>query len=288
MHPEDAHDEADDPRLGDSSFWFSPYSIPQYELLVKQGRVSPEDAERFKADREAMGLPMRFAELKPRPHPAFEWLVRAGGPIVSHDGERVDLDGEDWSARVWSTLPDGPGELTHHKAGGGYDVRKLTRPTAGDGVAWEATYKVAENVYARVGGKEADFHAARAAARAMNFVPQPLGGGLEWFANSKPGEGWVASVDGQPLELSCWTSAPERQWQWRLGLADGSPAQRMARLFGDFCLRGSASSMEEAISAALGAPAQLKTLAAELLGDESFEAGRLAGRAELKALIVGL
>jgi hypothetical protein len=288
--PEDLEHDA---RLGDSSFWFDPHTIPQYDLLVRDGRITAQEAQQLRADRAAAGLPMTFAELQPRPHPAFAWVAATGGPVVTQEQERVNIDGHVWTAWAWDVgrgQHEARGELQLHNAAAEYDARKLSKaPPPNDGVAWEATYQVAEGVYARLRGTEPDFARAHAAVCAVDFSPQHLGGGLDWFTHGGT-DGWIAAWEGQALEVRKvdYTIDPASQWRWEISLAESSPLKALAKMFGGYQLQGFAASIDAAIADALGAPTRAQVLAAQLLADDRFEAGRQAGRAELKALIFGL
>ena len=78
------------------------------------------------------------------------------------------------------------------------------------------------------------------------------------------------------------------EWAGELNFKEGS----IYHEFREFATLGAflrvAKSRDAAISAALNTPNALKLFAARLIGDDAFEQGRKAGRAELKAQIAML
>lgn len=283
------------PTESESDFWYDPHTIPQYDLLVRDGRVTQEEADMHRKGRAEMGLPMAFAELQPRPHRRFAWLVDVGGPSITGDGDAVELDGQRWVGNAWGT-DDRPGSLNRYDhitgADDEYLHRELSKPNQKDGVSWEATYKVpgADKVYARVRGDAPTFAEALTAVCAVDFQAVQHWAGHTWYPN---GQGWLAVVDGNTVTITRWTAVDAaREWRWAIELREGSVLDRMARLFGGYQFGGNAASEDAAIAALLQAPAQLSALAAELIegndAAEAFERGRQAGRAELKAQIFEL
>ncbi len=296
----DEHDEVlrdpDTPVGTDSDFWYDPHTIPQYDLLVRDGRVTQEEADTHRRGRAEMGLPMTFEDLKPRPHPRFAWLLAAGGPSITGDGDRIDIDGRQWRASAWAN-DDRPGTLSHYDKldeKDGYLHRELSKPhEAKEGVRWNASYKLParENAYARVYGQAVTFNDAVAQVLAVDFHAGQSWGGATWYPNEH--SGWIAVVDDNTLTAAHhpWVKDVGQQWRWEVRPPEGTILRRIADLFSDFRLAGNAASQEEAASAALAAPAQLRVLAAELLGlnaGTEYERGRQAGRAEVKARISAL
>jgi len=287
----------DDAPLGtDSAFWYDPHTLPQYDLLVRDGQVTQAEAERHRRGRAEMGLPMTFAELRPRPDRRFAWLLQVGGPSIAGDGDSVELDGQRWQGRAWGTTDDRPGTLNFYDVCGvdGYLHRELSRSTLQEkaGVRWEATYKVpdAKAVYARVHGVATSFGEALAAVRAVDFQAVQSWGGHTWYPNAR---GWLAVVDGNTATLTRWDTVDAAlTWRWELAPPENSVLSRIAELFGDYRLAGNATTQEAALSTMLGAQARLHVLAAELLEAKdlasAFECGRRTGRAELKAQVFGL
>ena len=287
----------DDAPIGaDSDFWYDAHSIPQYELLVREGRVTQEQADMHRRGRAEMGLPMTFAELKPRPHPRFTWLLAAGGPSITGDGERIEIDGRQWRASAWST-DDRPGTLSHYdelEEKDGYLHRELHTPhEKKEGVRWSASYKLPahDKRYARVSGQADTFSEAMAQVLAVDFHAGQAWGGTTWYPNEY--SGWIAVVDDNELTVAYhpWVQDVGLRWRWEVRPAEGTILRRIAELFSDYRLAGSSASQEEAAAAALAAPAQLRVLAAELLAvnaGSEYERGRQAGRAEVKARITAL
>jgi len=283
-------------RMGDSSFWYDPHTIPQYDLLVADGFVSREEADEHRRGREEMGLPMTFADLKPRPHPAFEWLLQAGGPVVvSDDFQRLEIDGRSWTADNFGSSKHG--KLTHHMTvdgdDDGYEVREIGKAfdTSKGEVEWSASRKIGTGIYARVRDCAPDFETAVRDALALSFVPTTLCGldflpsGYGWQA----GAAYLANYGGHGLEIHKWTkSSEEETWTWKLDLEKGSVLSRLAELFNAYQLGGQAATKEAAVQDAMAAATKVKLLCAELIGDGSFESGRQTGRDELRAQIIAL
>lgn len=76
--------EALENKMGDSDFWYSPYSIPQYDFLIQEGLITQKEADVHREGRAKMGLPMTFAELKVQP-------IKIGYARVSTDDQNLDL-----------------------------------------------------------------------------------------------------------------------------------------------------------------------------------------------------
>lgn len=277
------------PRLSESTFWFDPFAIPQYELLVKEGHISQELADQYQQQRLEMGLPMTFEEMEARPAPEFEWLRTAGGPAVAGHNDVVILDGEHWTGQCYS----GMGKLTYHPPmeNGGYLSYEISKPYSDkEGVVrWEASFKVSDGIYARSLGFAATFGDALAAVRQQVFTPEVMAD-LKWFPCGRDGKtSWVAAgPDGEEIELRKLDLDPDRQWFWEYGLAENSTLRRLACLFDGTALKGWAGTRELAITQALAAHDQARMLAGELVGGDSFAAGVAAGRADLKAAIAKL
>jgi len=284
--------DPDAPAGAESDFWYDPDTIPQYELLVRDGRVTQEEADMHRQGRAEMGLAMTFAELQARPHPRFAWLREAGGPSLAGSGDTVEIDGRRWRADAWSN-DDRPGNLEHHDKlpDDGYLRRQLSKPHDKPGVRWDATFKLPghERAYARVGGHADTFQEALARVVGVDFGLVQTWGGATWYPH---GTGWLAVVDGSEVSIAHWAHIADEtgRWRWASEPPEGAVTRRMAVLFGNYCLAGYAATQDAAVSAALAAHAQLQALAVELLSltaTDEFERGRQAGRAELKARIIG-
>ena len=65
------HDDLDElrGRMADADFWFGEHSIPQYELLVREGLLSQAEADDYRSQRVEMGLPSR-----PSTEPKLMWV----------------------------------------------------------------------------------------------------------------------------------------------------------------------------------------------------------------------
>lgn len=277
-------------RLSESTFWFDPFSIPQYELLVKEGHITQEQADEYRSLRQASGLPMTFEELKARPCPEFEWLLAVGGPSLAKNNDVVDLDGERW---VGKTYAGQPGILTYYPSleKDGFLSYEIRKPHSDkEGVHWEANFKVphGDRVYARSNGQAVTFAEALAVLRQQTFQPEPIAG-LLGYPCGRNGQGWVtAGPNGGEISLTPCGITSGLPWRWEYWLPENSVLWRLARMFGENKFQGYAATREVAITDALRAEDQVLILAAELLGNDSFAAGLAAGRAELKAAIAKL
>lgn len=277
-------------RMSDSDFWYDPFTIPQYDRLVEDGAVSLEEADTHRRGREEMGLAMTFDALPPRPHKKFEWLYAAGGPAVPTADYYAAFEhvGLEWRVDAIGDF----GTLNHSVSSGdeAYHVLKVSKSHStreGEAVRWEVQKKIADGIYARMSGFEGDAPAAFATVMAASMAPEHFLG-LDWFPHfhGVSGTGVIAVYEGEELTLAKWNTGAE--WRWSLSLADGSVTRRMAAMFGNYQLSGEAESREGAAQAGMAAKNQLMLLCAELIGDDSFEAGRQAGRSELRAQIAAL
>jgi hypothetical protein len=100
-----------------ADFGLDPHVLPQFELLVADGRITQEYADQVIAERRAAGLPMNPAELQPRPEPLVEaltWVAEFGGPeirsIYITDGE-ISYRAMPWR---WRTGSSGYCSFTSH------------------------------------------------------------------------------------------------------------------------------------------------------------------------------
>lgn len=272
--------EMDDDLMLDSTFWFDEFSIPQYDHLVEQGRISREDADLYRKQRAEMGLPMDIDKLQARPDPAYEWIYRSGGPRVN-GGFDVELHGLIWQPAGYSE--HGKLSSPDHGVPGGYLLRELSRPYDGAGVRWNVTYKVAEGVYARVAGRTEGFDEAAAAAAAQRFEPVVIVAGMDLYPHGENGAGFVAAVNGHALEIQPYAFPDRTGFRWELSLADDSTMKRLAKLFGSHALRGDAPTAQAAAGDAAVAASRVLALCGELVGSEPFAAGKQTGRAAVHA-----
>ena len=266
-------------RMADSDFWFGEYSIPQYELLVREALLTQAEADDYRAQRVEMGLPMTFAELESAPHEAFRWVKAAGGPSLEPEQDferagvrwRSEIFVDKGRVRTFDRNPKGDPK--------GYMAREIKAAWDGNGIVWEASFQVSEHVFASRSNRAATFDEAIAAVLAVDFEPTEIAG-HRWYVSTFGAEpGWIADVDGARIELSprAGGAAGGPSWWWERGLDQGSPAHAMAKLFGGYQMRGEAPTREAAASDAIAAPSRLLGLAGDLMGDDKFEAGRKAG-----------
>ncbi len=301
-----ANDEATD--QADSLFWFSEDVIPQYELLVEQGKVSREEAERSRALRAAMGLPMTIAELDAilqkqgsEIHPAVTWLHEVGGPAVSrHEfdstdsailGFEIKVAGATWRVDTWKVLR---GYSQHawisrrREVLGGREHTELGPPADGKpGLYWSVTLTGEGLPYVLRNGRAEGLAQALTAIEGVDFTPQTIGG-MTLYRGADDEARWVAVYEGDQVEFHSTSEGP---WRWTREIGEEKPSlMKMARLFGGYQLRGEAGSLEAAVADSAGALQALDQLAAERLvaGDEQFRAGFAAGRAALKGEIADL
>lgn len=283
-------------RVADPQFWFDRYSIPQYDLLVTQGVVTREQADEYRQQRAAEGLPMTFDELEPRPEPVLEnflWLLEVDGPAIDHDRQTIDVDGQEWYARdvgshgylyshIQTSEPDGWHGLDLHKA-------SAALPTDPVKVRWEASFRVAKDVFASVSGVADTFAAAAAQAKAVDFAPEVWNGHLLYPNDNGDGGKILVLDDGS--KLSVRPSATQGDFYWERWLPESSPFAPLLKPLGRFYgnLSGSASTRDEALAAGISVLATVWECAVQLVGNaDAFEAGKAAGRAELKSAIAAL
>ncbi len=283
-------DDFDVTRLGDADFWFSPFSLPRYDWLVAEGHITQDEASRYRQERLDAGLPMATGALLAQPGPGFEWLWQSGKLSV-FDGQEIEIDGIKFKAWAWG---GNHGELSTHPCianEGGYLCWELKAPwDEKPGVVWSAAFKLpgSEKVFARTSGKSATLADAVEAVRKQTFEPERIVD-LDFYPHEK---GWLA-IGPEQMEIEIvphWDAGKPSVFIWKTHLPEGTPLREMADLMYSFesALRGEAESREAAVTAALAAPNQARILAAKIVGDQAFEAGRLAGRRELMGEVLAL
>lgn len=292
----DRSEYIDEPRIAESDFWFDPYAIPQYDLLVKEGRITQAEADEYRTLREEAGLPMTFADLEPRPEPvlpAFEWVAKAGGPKISRM-EPIDIGGFKWETRDYGN-GDNSGRLQCYRASDKTSYRSIEVTLYHDNQAirWEDTIEVGKGVYARHWGTADDFEAVLAIVASnpeQDAVLEIMG--MRFYPNGQQGKDSFIAVDpdGQALAVRHFLlhEDAELNWIWERSLVPNTALFRIAMLFGQTAFRGEAKTLEQAIADSLTASDNLLLLAGELIGDDAFAAGVRAGKAELKAQVAAL
>ena len=155
---------------------------------------------------------------------------------------------------------------------------------------WESAlhYDRIEGFYVRHGGASDTLADAVMRAMAQTFEKERFDGQL-WFAKTN---GWTSYFgENQVAHVSkrC-NKFYSGEWEWSRPVPPGDAAALVAFCKGneDVELRGYCNTWEEAITAANRADTVLKSLAAALLSDSSFQAGRDAAKSEIRALINSL
>lgn len=282
----------------DLDFGLDPYVLPQFDLLVADGRITREFADQVIAARREAGLPMTPGELQPRPEPLVEalaWVKELGGPEIRASSQRegsVFIQDLKWH---WWTYSTESTDLTahFHKDGEHLGWIRLYAGSSNSCVHW-AHYKIMDRkpgnecgntdlLRVEASDKAADFHAALADALAWEFTQVSVAGHT-WHRTSA--KSWsVPSWDGSEMTVHmidefALGSGRTVSWVWE------SRPPRLKEFF-DFldihCLRGFAATQEEAMTEASGVISKVLAAAHQLVGDvDAFEAGKAAGRAELK------
>lgn len=280
-------------RLGEADFWFSPFSLPRYDWLVTEGHITQEEADRYRHEREEMGLPMRPQDIQAEPLPQFVWFYQRTGISIAHESQKVDLDGIEFRAFHFGSdsnlgrliaHPDIPKPDDYLS----WDIEASTKNP--EGFHWSASCKLSESVYARQSGEVETLAEALAALRQQRFEPQHVHG-LDWFPHEN---GWLALGSEWDTAITVKPHWDQENHpgvsQWSVAIPPNTPLRDLARLLRSFetTLTGTADTTDAGMLAAIEAPNQMRVLAAQIVGDEAFEAGRQAGRAEIKAQIAGL
>ena len=275
-------------RMADADFWFGEHSIPQYELLVRDGLLSQAEADDYRAQRTEMGLPMTFAELEAAPHEAFRWVKAAGGPSIGPEQEleragvrwRVDVLGGRGRVLTYERSPNGDPDK--------FLSQEVTAAWDGNGLMWEASFQVSEHVFATRSNRVQTFDDAVAAVFAVDFKPNEFAG-QRWYESGTGAEpGWVAAIDGRRVDLQSINAGDASAWRWQRSLDEGSPKHAMAKLFGGYQMSGQATTRDAAALDAIAAQSRLLGLAADLIGGDDFKAGRRAGIAAAQACLQAL
>ena len=285
----------------DLSFGLDPYVLPQFELLVAEGKITPEYADQMIVARRQAGLPMTPSELQPRPEPLVDglvWVKALGGPEIrasSQSNGSVLIQDLDWR---WQTYSSGYTELTTHFVQDGKHLGWISLyPGSSNSCVHWSHYKILDrrpdevrgnDVFLSVeaNGQSSDFFAALNDALAWDFV-QVSAAGQTWYRTSDKSlcvPGWggaemnVRMVDGFTLSSGLTAS-----WIWE---SRPSRLSEFISLLGILNLSGYAATQEEAMADASGVIFKVLAAAHQLVGDvDAFAAGKAAGRAELKAEI---
>lgn len=287
----------------DPHFGLDRYVLPQFDLLVADGRITREFADLVIAERKALGYPMTPDELEVRPGKIVEgmaWVSEHGGPEITAYGDtdgKVQIGDNEWR---WSVYGGFRGDLTAHMYGADGEHQgwcTLSKGEAGQ-VRWSrhlivqsrpaATPQVAganENRMVMASGVGSSVGEAIAASLGWDFSPQ-YHHGYTWYRTSSENLA-VATFDEQ-IEIQK-TSYPfdGLDWIWTYSSAELAP---LLDVIGQGSqVKGWAASQDAAVSAAAGASERVKGAAVLLTGDKSaFELGRAAGRAELLNQIASL
>jgi len=294
-------EEVSEPWL-EPGFGLDPYVLPQFDLLVADGKITREFADQVIAERRAAGYAMTPAELQPRPvpvDPKFEWLSRAGGPTIRESDEHVTLGDRVWRLDRYTSSNDG--RLNVHVRNAPrhcwYTLEKSSYPAGSAEVRWKVTQIIWSDPVAEESGTKVFVDASSTAKSvddaikdAFAFPLEPeMRNGMEWYDGGK-GE-FVAAVDGDKVTIQDMRKpehmlSEDHQWLWK---RRAESIQELTDCLGIYEVSGWAATREKAESDAVQVIDKVKAVAARLVGDvDSFEAGRLAGRAELKAEIAGL
>lgn len=288
----------------DLNFGLDPHVLPQFDLLVADGRITREYADQVISARREAGLPMTPDELQPRPEPLVEalvWVKELGGPEIRASSQRegsVSIQDLEWR---WWTYSTGNTDLTthFHKNGEHQGWIRLHAGSSNSCVHW-THHKILDRkpgeqqgnddiLSVKAEGKASDIYAAMADALAWEFTQVSVAGHT-WYQTSN--KSWTVAVwDRSVMSVRMvdeFTLSTGRavSWLWESG------PTRLNEFFDSLDiphLRGFAATHEEAMTEASSVFSKVLAAAHQLVGDvDAFTAGKAAGRAELKAEICRL
>lgn len=283
----------------DLNFGLDPHVLPQFDLLVADGRITREYADQVISARREAGLPMTPEELQPRPDPlvpSMTWVKEFGGPEIRSQSDNsgdVVFQGREWHWNSYSSKH--PGEMTTHlhtPDGLHAGWIKLEFITAAQSVCWTHS-KILDHRPREIGRDVLTVSAAGTAASVEEAVTQALAWEFlqmhsdecTWFQAGQStwvvpdwdrGTAMLVRPMREPFEYRGRTAA----WYW-----ESSPVALRAflELMDLRQLQGYASSQEEAMVEASSAYTKVIAGAQQLIGDvDAFSAGKASGRAELK------
>lgn len=286
----------------DLDFGLDPHVLPQFDLLVADGRITREYADQVIAARREAGLPMTPSELQPRPEPlvdALVWVKALGGPDIrassQHNGS-VLIQDLDWRWQTYSS--EKSAELTAHFVHDGEHLGWISLyPGSSNSCVHWSHYKILDRKPGEESGKDvllsvdakgqsSDFFAALNDALAWDFV-QVSAAGHNWYRTSDKSlsvPGW-GGVEMTVRMVDEFTLRPGRTVSW---IWDSSPSRlrEFFALLNIHNLSGYAATQEDAMADASGVICKVLVAAHQLVGDgDAFAAGKAAGRAEFKAEI---
>lgn len=297
-------EEGDDHTLN-SGFGLDPHVLPQFDLLVEDGMISREYADQVIAEREAAGLPMTPGELRPRPAPLvddFAWVAAFGGPEICshHSNGEIAIDDLVWRWRAFGGVSARYNSISHHfrdTDGKHLGWMSISKEDAGNSICWDRTLIIdcrpgddgqdeLQTVSSR--GSASNIAAAISACQSWNFQPIEIGG-FTWYKTADSEFKVSTADDSMRVYLFEGNSAGEvGRWRWcRKSKKLGS----LLDIVGDREISGWAADKDQAIAEAIGVVDRVIGAAIALAGQQdqdAYEAGRLAGRAELKCEIAGL
>lgn len=281
----------------DINFGLDPHVLPRFDLLVAEGKITREFADKVIEARKTAGLPMSPSELKLRPEPLVEgltWVSEFGGPEIRSDSEKGTIAIDDVEWRYWAHSPHYPSELTHHLLDdAGNHTGWITIRKQSESVYWEHTkvlerkpsLKSGTNVLktVRTFDSESNIHSAITKAINNEFTTKDYGNYV-WYKTDKDRwevPGW-SCTEYSVKKLATPISRDEHTFFYHWEAAPEHLSHFMNTV-GISALSGFAASKEEAMSEALEAGVKVIGAAKALVGDlDSFEAGKAAGRSELK------
>jgi hypothetical protein len=214
----------------EADFGMDPHILPQFELLVAEGKITQEYADQVIAARRELGFAMSPGELKPRPLPlvtALTWVSKFGGPEIralTKEG-LVEIEGREWS---WYDRQYNPNLTLHLRAANGEHLGwihlSLHASNAGgsEAILWARTHivsrspnpdKNAREVFETWGATGIANSVSQAIADATNwdFDPQIVAPGITLVRTGDQKWNAVGAVE---IEVTHTPWHAEANWKW--------------------------------------------------------------------------
>jgi hypothetical protein len=285
----------------DASFGLDPHVLPQFDLLVADGRITREFADKVIAERCAAGLPMTLSDLQPRPAPriqALSWVADFGGPEICSDDHTqgtIEVAGLEWSWYIYThTSAAGLTCHLHDSEGKHTGWLELSQSYTKKDLIWKHT-KILDRRPAvtahqhdlktvSTGGHSTNFYSAIEDVMGWVFQTKDFAGHV-WYRTEKGRWAVPAWEYGNALEVFSLQDPIERDGRTQSCVWKSKPTclHDFMQTVGIQDLSGFASCDEEGMTAAVGAVDKVIGAAKALVGDvDAFSAGKAAGRAEMK------